>query len=71
MSNGSWLDADATCQDQGGHLWSINSYDEWWNVYQATTTASIYDHDGYQDTTYLLMVSALLFIGLRKANSVR
>ena len=71
MSIGSWLDAEATCEAEGGHLWSINSYDEWWNIYQTTTTASMYESGLHQNTTYLLIVSALLFIGLRKDNLVR
>ena len=33
MLNGSWNDAEHLCRQEGGHLWSINSYGEWWHIY--------------------------------------
>ena len=33
LRQGSWYDAEKGCNKYNAHLWSINSYEEWWNVY--------------------------------------
>ena len=30
---GSWSDAQKECDKNGSHLWTINSHEEWYNVY--------------------------------------
>ena len=33
LRNGSWHDAERDCRQRNSHLWSINTHEEWWNVY--------------------------------------
>ena len=33
MPFGSWTDAQNECEKNGTHLWTINSHEEWYNVY--------------------------------------
>ena len=39
----SWLDAEKFCQSRDGHLWSINSYEEWHQLYDRRR----YAHNSY------------------------
>ena len=36
LYNRSWLDAQRICDEKGSHLWTINSHEEWHNVYDRT-----------------------------------
>ena len=42
MANYSWTDAELFCSNIGGHLWSINSHEEWEQLYDHRAT-TIYD----------------------------
>ena len=33
MPRGSWTDAQKICEKKGSHLWTINSHEEWYNMY--------------------------------------
>ena len=33
LLSGSWIDAQSACEKNGTHLWTINSHEEWYNVY--------------------------------------
>ena len=33
LPNGSWSDAQAACEERNSHLWTINSHEEWDNVF--------------------------------------
>ena len=64
----SWSEAEYMCSTQGtGHLWSINSHDEWWDVYHSLAS-SIINPETQQDLNIDLMNTAftvILFIGLQ------
>ena len=65
LNYSSWLDAEHYCANYGSHLWSINSFDEWYNVYQSVQHTSMFEETGASGTN-LIMISTLLFIGLTK-----
>ena len=33
LLSGSWADAQSACEENDAHLWTINSHEEWTNVY--------------------------------------
>ena len=68
LKNSSWLDAEHHCANGGSHLWSINSFDEWYNVYQSVQHTSMFEEA--DTSTNLIMISTLLFIGLTKNHLV-
>ena len=67
LEEGSWNDAEDDCRKGSSHLWSINSYDEWWNVYNSlgTLAAGKHQHDVIHSTFQEIPSTILLFIGLR------
>ena len=76
LTRGSWLDAERKCNSMDipkSHVWSINSYSEWWNVfhrmgiefYDPRRTNKIFK---LQDE---VLLSTLSFIGLQRYNQVR
>ena len=67
IGNGSWDDAEAECTKWKSHLWSINSYDEWWNIYNSFgTTASYVDSaDAIHNDYVHVYTTVILYIGLR------
>ena len=69
LKKSNWLDAENYCAIGGGHLWSINSFDEWYNVYQSVQHTSMFGESS-ASTTKLIMISTLLFIGLTKDHLV-
>ena len=62
----SWNEATAVCEMNGGHLWTIGSFAEWWNVYQSIAVATLFKEIQTSNT----LTTALLFIGLRKTGQV-
>ena len=70
LTNASWSDAEQFCASSGSHLWSINSFDEWHNVYQSVQQSSLFE-ESKDTTTNLIMISTLLFIGLTRNNVVQ
>ena len=67
----SWSDAEDMCQLSQGHLWSINSHDEWWDVYHSLST-SIINPETQQDMNIQLINTAftvILFIGLQRQSA--
>ena len=70
LENASWLDAEYLCNDRDGHLWSLNSFDEWWNVFQSVQHSSM-NEEAETYFTNLIMISTLLFIGLTRNELVR
>ena len=67
----SWSDAEDMCKQGQGHLWSINSHDEWWDVYHSLAT-SIINPETQQDLNIQLIntaFTAILFIGLQHQSS--
>ena len=69
LESSSWLDAEHYCVSGGSHLWSINSFDEWYNVYQSVQHTTMYE-EADASATNLIMISTLLFIGLTKDHLV-
>ena len=69
LNKASWLDAEHYCTTRGSHLWSINSFDEWYNIFQAVQHTSMFEIEK-SSTTNFIMVSTLLFIGLTQNNFV-
>ena len=69
LTNASWSDAEHYCAKRGSHLWSINSFDEWYNVYQSVQQSSLFE-ELTDSTTNLIMISTLVFIGLTQNNLV-
>ena len=72
LTNGTWSDAEKKCIDLGMHLWSINSYSEWWNVYNSLAIGAV-DVTTHRDVNVGLIKitsSVLLFIGLQTVNEV-
>ena len=66
LGSSSWLHAEQYCANDGRHLWSINSFDEWYNVYQSVQHATMFDKSGG-----FIMISTILFIGLTKDHLVK
>ena len=65
LESSSWLDAEKYCANDGSHLWGINSFDEWYNVYQSVQHAKMFEKSGDYNSNFI-MVSTILFIGLTK-----
>ena len=67
ITKGTWEDAEQVCVDNGGHLWSVNSYSEWWNVMHiiGKNEAGVFSVQGMA-----MMGTTLLFIGLKKMEQV-
>ena len=70
LNYASWSDAEQDCDKKRSHLWSINSFDEWYDVYQAVQQSSMIV-DEKDSSTNLIMISTLLFIGLTQNNLVK
>ena len=72
LSQGTWMDAEKECIDMGMHLWSINSYSEWWNVYNslATGAVDVATHQNVNIDLIKITSTVLLFIGLIIVNEV-
>ena len=71
MSNASWDDAEAYCNYIGGHLWGINSFYEWWNLYISFSVGVVSSQEHRPDINInfrYLASTVLLFIGLQKQN---
>ena len=67
MAEGSWDDAEQQCTAHDMHLWSINSYTEWWNLYPSfsfTFITTTFQKD-FDSISHKLQSTVLLFIGLR------
>ena len=71
LSLGSWMDAQNACQMKGAHLWTINSHEEWYNVYTkrwihvpASVTGQARPFDG---AIFDPLVARHFFIGLLHA----
>ena len=69
LEDSNWFDAEKYCANAGSHLWSINSFDEWYNVYQSVQHTSMFEGAGTSNTN-LIMISTILFIGLTKNHLV-
>ena len=65
MKRGSWQEAEALCNRDGAHLWSINSHTEWNMIYNSVglpiEEAGL---DAMSNGTVLILTSPLVFIGL-------
>ena len=73
LEDGSWEDAENKCQSnwRGSHLWSINSYSEWWHIVQTLgmgVTQST--HATINLETVHVMTSVITFIGLKTSSGV-
>ena len=67
----SWSDAEDMCKQSQGHLWSINSHDEWWDVYHSLAT-SVVNPETQQDMNIQLINTAftvILFFGLQRQSA--
>ena len=67
MDSCSWSDAEEYCKIDNGHLWSINSYFEWWHLYNAFNRQALtktHGEDLNLEFPYLLS-TVLIFIGLQ------
>ena len=62
----SWNEATAVCEGNGQYLWTIGSFDAWWNVYQSIAVATLFKELQTSNT----LTTALLFIGLRNTGQV-
>ena len=52
----SWYEAEQTCQYEGGHLWSVNSHEEWLDIcYGVIRSRSIEE---------MINLAALFLIGM-------
>ena len=77
IEEGSWNDAAADCNKEvlrgyRGHLWTLNSHAEWWNVFNSLTT-HILSEDSHVNSNYGLIKivsTTLLFIGLQQSREV-
>ena len=76
LSRGSWLDAERKCnsiESFEGHLWSINSHSEWWNVFYIIGI-EFYDIRRSNKVFRLqddVLLSTVSFIGLQRYDQVR
>ena len=70
ISTGSWNDAEAYCKTIGSHLWSINSYFEWWNLHTSFSAGVLIQGQGRDMNInfHYLASTVLLFIGLHQQN---
>ena len=67
----SWIDAERVCVDQGSHLWAINSFDEWWNVFQLIGYHKLEEDGSVKVTgTKFISSSTLTYIGASTINKV-
>ena len=64
MSNGSWADAQRICDKKGSHLWTINSHEEWYNVYTKQWETMSNSIEGQSSTPFGAMLHSHFFIGL-------
>ena len=71
LSRGTWLDAERVCHsgvDSDGHLWSVNSYTEWWNIVHKAGSEFI--RYGSSDKIFVMhddfLLATLSFIGLQR-----
>ena len=67
MSVGTWITAEYECAKHGSHLWSINSYSEWWNILQTVGTVN---GKTYETQRMGLLTTSLIFIGLSNNQQV-
>ena len=68
MDSGSWSDAEDYCNIGKGHLWSINSYFEWWTLYNSFEIKAFTKTQhgrGLNTDFHYLLSTVLLFIGLQ------
>ena len=67
MDKGSWSDAEQHCNYINGHLWSINSFFEWWNLYNSFSIIAVTEgHEKDINVNFHYIPSTvLLFIGLQ------
>ena len=73
MEKGTWEDAENKCRSnwRGSHLWSINSYSEWWHIVQTLGMGvSHQEHDAINLETMHVMTSVITFIGLKTTHGV-
>ena len=72
LPNGTWQDAEDKCNRVKGHLWSINSYTEWWNVVQILGMGySFKKGRAVNIETFQVITSVVSFVGLKTTNQVR
>ena len=70
MLNGSWNDAERLCRQEDGHLWSINSYSEWWHIYNLLSLPGLLtDRLPVFEQARQLQQSILFFIGIQFASN--
>ena len=63
----SWKDAEQVCVHNNGHLWSVNSYSEWWNIMHSIGQS---EGNAFHTQGMSLLGTNLLFIGLEKKEQV-
>ena len=72
---GSWTDAQAACEERSSHLWTINSHEEWDNVFTKKLTHVPDDFVGQPRTIlgaiFDPLVAPHFFIGLRNEGHTR
>ena len=70
MEVGSWTSAEQSCVQLGGHLWSINSYSEWWKIINILEAQYYYEGKVIYSDLLRVFTTTLLFIGLNYAQNV-
>ena len=64
LRNGSWLDAQRICDNKGSHLWTINSHEEWYDVYTKQWENMPNSIEGQSQTPVGAIFYPYFFIGL-------
>ena len=69
IDEGTWEDAERICESIDGHLWTINSHAEFWNVAHIITVSLHTGSTHYNPYIKLAMFGTLTFIGLKIHNN--
>ena len=67
--NVSWYGAEMRCRENGGHLWSVNSHEEWINIYESINLVGGFLTDTTSNTEISagmgILLTDLLVVGMR------